>query len=247
MKKTIYAMALALVGLSSCTNEVLNDVDAMGTIVLSVSNDEQVTRAAQAVEDLNAWIVKANNGSEDITLTTASTKVKAGKYTVSAKSHASEAEALTVNDGWGTAYYEGTSGEVTVTAGQPADAVVNCGTAKNARLKVQFSLISNFTEYSLTALTANRNLVFDASNYNDALAYYAATEVVGYTLSYKYNGTSKQITGQITMNGAATENIISISSNDNGTISVTVNYDDTFSKGSESEIVFDAATGEEVK
>ena len=244
MKKTFYAMALALVGLSSCTNEVLNDVDAMGTIVLSVSNDEQVTRAAQTVEDLSAWIVKANDSSKDIFLTTASTKVKAGTYSITAKSHTDEATALADNSGWGAAYYEGSTSDVVVEAGKTVPATVNCGTAKNARLKVQFSLISNFTEYSLTA---NRDLVFNASNYNSALAYYAATEVVGYTLSYKYNGTPKQITGQITMNGAATENIISISSNDNGTISVTVNYDDTFSKGSESEIVFDAATGEEVK
>ena len=244
MKKTFYAMALALVGLSSCTNEVLNDVDAMGTIVLSVSNDETVTRTAKAVADLNGWIVKANNASEDITLTTASTKVKAGKYTVSAKSHTDEDAALADNSGWGAAYYEGSTSDVVVEAGKTVPATVNCGTAKNARLKVQFSLISNFTEYSLTA---DRDLEFNASNYNSALAYYAATEVVGYTLSYNYNGTPKEITGKITMNGAATENIISISSNDNGTISVTVNYDDTFSKGSESEIVFDAATGEEVK
>ena len=241
MKKTFFAVALAMVSLSSCTNEVLNDVDAMGTIVLSVSNDEQVTRAAQTVEDLNAWIVKAN----DISLTTASTKVKAGTYTITAKSHTDEAAALADNGGWGAAYYEGATSDVVVEAGKTVPATVNCGTAKNARLKVQFSLISNFTEYSLTA--ANRNLVFDASNSSTALAYYGATEVVNYTLSYKYNDTPKQITGQITMNGAATENIISIASNDNGTISVTVNYDDTFTEGSKSEIVFDAATGEEVK
>ena len=230
--------------MASCTNEVLTDVDGYGTIVLSVNNDETVTRSAKAVADLNGWIVKASNSSEEITLTTASTKVKAGKYTVSAKSHASAADALTVNDGWGAAYYEGTSGEVTVEAGQPANAIVNCGTAKNARLKVQFSLVSNFTEYSLTA---DRGLVFNSDNAASALAYYAATEEVGYTLKYKYNGAEKTISGKITMNGAATENIISIASNDNGTISVTVNYDDTFSKGNENEIEFDAATGEEVK
>ena len=235
-------MALAM-AMTSCTNEVLTDVDGYGTIVLSVNNDETVTRSAKAVADLNGWIVKANNNSEEITLTTASTKVKAGKYTVSAKSHASETEALTVNDGWGAAYYEGTSGEVTVVAGQPAEAVVNCGTAKNARLKVQFSLINNFTEYSLTA---NRNRVFDASNSSTALAYYGATEKVDYTLTYKYNGAEKTKSGSITMNGAATENIISISSNDNGTISVTVNYDDTFGTGNSENLEFDAATGDEV-
>ena len=244
MKKTIFSIMALAMAMASCTNEVLTDVDGYGTIVLSVNNDETVTRSAKAVADLNGWIVKASNSSEEITLTTASTKVKAGKYTVSAKSHASAADALTVNDGWGAAYYEGTSGEVTVEAGQPANAIVNCGTAKNARLKVQFSLVSNFTEYSLTA---DRGLVFNSDNAASALAYYAATEEVGYTLKYKYNGAEKTISGKITMNGAATENIISIASNDNGTISVTVNYDDTFSKGNENEIEFDAATGEEVK
>lgn len=242
MKKTFFAIALAMVGLSSCTNEVLNDVDAMGTIVLSVSNDEQVTRAAKAVADLNGWTVKANDATSEISLTTASTKVKAGTYDITAKSHTDEAAALADNSGWGAAYYEGSTSGVVVEAGKTVHATVDCGKAQNARLKVQFSLISNFTEYSLTA--ANRNLVFDASNSSTALAYYGATEVVNYTLTYKYNGVEKTKTGTITMKGAATENIISISSNDNGTISVTVNYDDTFSEGNKTDLEFDAATGE---
>lgn len=244
MKKTFFAIALAMVGLSSCTNEVLTDVDAMGTIVLSVSNDEQVTRAAKAVADLNGWTVKANDATSEISLTTASTKVKAGTYTITAKSHTDEAAALADNGGWGAAYYEGSTSGVVVEAGKTVPATVDCGKAQNARLKVQFSLISNFTEYSLTAAAANRNLVFDASNSSTALAYYGATEVVNYTLTYKYNGAEKTKSGSITMNGAATENIISISSNDNGTISVTVNYDDTFSQGNKTDLVFDAATGE---
>lgn len=242
MKKTFFAIALAMVGLSSCTNEVLNDVDAMGTIVLSVSNDEQVTRAAKAVADLNGWTIKANDGKENISLTTASTKVKAGTYDITAKSHTDEDAALADNSGWGAAYYEGSTSGVVVEAGKTVTATVDCGKARNARLKVQFSLISNFTEYSLTA--ANRNRVFDASNSSTALAYYGANEVVNYTLTYKYNGAEKTKSGSITMNGAATENIISISSNDNGTISVTVNYDDTFSQGNKTDLEFDAATGE---
>lgn len=242
MKKTFFAIALAMVGLSSCTNEVLNDVDAMGTIVLSVSNDEQVTRAAKAVADLNGWTIKANDGKENISLTTASTKVKAGTYDITAKSHTDEDAALADNSGWGAAYYEGSTSGVVVEAGKTVTATVDCGKARNARLKVQFSLISNFTEYSLTA--ANRNRVFDASNSSTALAYYGANEVVNYTLTYKYNGAEKTKSGSITMNGAATENIISISSNDNGTISVTVNYDDTFSQGNKEDLEFDAATGE---
>ena len=244
MKKTIFSIMALAMAMVSCTNEVLTDVDGYGTIVLSVNNDETVTRAAKAVADLNGWIVKANNGSEDITLTTASTKVKEGTYTVSAKSHASEAEALQDKNNWGAAYYEGTSASVEVTPGSKKNVTVECGTAKNARLKVQFNLVSNFTEYNLTA---ERGLVFNSENAASALAYYAATEEVEYTLNYNYNGTPKEITGKITMNGAATENIISIASNDNGTISVTVNYDDTFETGNSESLEFDAATGDEVK
>lgn len=246
--KKIYLAALTLAMTACVSNDDLNPVDNYGYIDVNVSNDPIMqTRGAQVVPDLSNWVVLASDNSdetEDIRLTTASTKVKAGTYTVSAKSHESEAVALLANDGWGAAYYEGTSGEVTVTAGQPADAVVNCGTAMNARLKVQFSLIGNFTGYSLTA---ERGLVFNSENAASALAYYAATEEVEYTLKYKYNnGAEKTITGKITMNGAATENIISIASNDNGTISVTINYNDSFGEGNNSIITFDAATGEQL-
>ena len=243
--KKIYLAALTLAMTACVSNDDLNPVDNYGYIDVNVSNDPIMqTRAATKVADLSAWIVKANNGSEDITLTTASTKVKAGTYTVSAKSHESEAVALQANEGWGAAYYMGTSASVEVTPGSKKNVTVECGTAKNARLKVQFNLVSNFTEYNLTA---ERGLVFSSANAVSALAYYAATEEVEYTLSYKYNGTQKEITGKITMNGAATENIISIASNDNGTISVTVNYDDTFGTGNSENLEFDAATGDEVK
>ena len=243
--KKIYLAALTLAMTACVSNDDLNPVDNYGYIDLNVSNDPIMqTRAATKVADLSAWIVKANNGSEDITLTTASTKVKAGTYTVSAKSHESEAVALQAYEGWGAAYYMGTSASVEVTPGSKKDVIVECGTAQNARLKVQFSLIGNFTGYSLTA---ERNLVFDSSNFETALAYYAAEEEVDYTFNYTYNDTQKEITGKITMMGRATENIISIASNDNGTISVTVNYNDTFGEGNSQTLVFDAATGDKVK
>lgn len=248
MKKVLFALVAAGMTMTSCMNEEFPNATSYGQLNVNVSNDLQMnTRASVAVSDsdLSTWKVSAVGSNQTTyTLTTKSTNVKAGTYTVSAKSHESEAEALT---GWGAAYYEGSTSGVVVEAGQTVPVTVDCGKAKNARLKVQFSLISNFTEYSLTAVTApNRNLVFDASNSSTALAYYGATEVVNYTLSYKYNGTLKEIPGQITMKGAATENIISIASNDNGTISVTVNYDDTFGTGNSENLVFDAATGEKI-
>ena len=251
MKKTFLFAALAALSMVSCTNDELPEAEVgYGYINLNVTNDVEVTTRAgestsKSVADLSQWTVIATDTdpqTTDITITTASTKVKAGTYTVSAQSHASEADALQDNDGWGAAFYQGTAAPVEVTAGSKKDVTVECGTAKNARLKVTFSLTEGvFTNYSLTA---ERELVFNASNSSTALAYYGATEEVDYTLSYTYNGTPKTKTGKITMKGAATENIISISSNDNGTISVTVNYDDTFETGNSENLEFDAATGE---
>lgn len=48
------------------------------------------------------------------------------------------------------------------------------------------------------------------------------------------------------MKGAATENIISVSANNNGLIDVTIQYDDAFGNGNSSTIIIDAATGEQV-
>ena len=49
------------------------------------------------------------------------------------------------------------------------------------------------------------------------------------------------------MAGAGTNNIITISANSNGLISVTIKYDDSFGKGNNSTITFDAATGNKVE
>lgn len=241
MKKILFAaMALGMC-MTSCMNEEFPNAVQYGYINLNVSNDPTLqTRAVENVEDLSKWVIEAVDGSEKYTLTTETTKVKEGTYVVSAKSHVSEDAALLVNNGWGAAYYEGSVSGIEVEAGRTAEVNVECNTAKNARLKVQFSLISNFTEYSLTA---ERNLVFDSDNAASALAYYAATEEVGYTLKYKYNGAEKTISGTITMKGAATENIISIASNDNGNLTVSVSYNSEFGTVEE-EFTFDAATGD---
>ena len=99
-------------------------------------------------------------------------------------------------------------------------------------------------------MTATRdvstNLEFSKTN-DKTEAFFGADEVVFYSLSYKYNNTDKSILNQmITMAGAATNNVITISANTNGLISVSIKYDDAFGTGNNSTIQFDAATGEQV-
>ena len=239
--KKIYFATLALAMTACVSNEDLNPVDNYGYIDVNVSNDPvMVTRGEQSVNDLTGWTIKTQLGESAAEDWTSTKPYKAGTYKVIAQSHENETAWQSANSSWGAAYYEGTDNEVIVSAGQTGAAEISCGNAQNARLKVEFSLVSNFTEYSLKA---ERDLVFNASNSETALAYYAATEEVDYTFSYKYNGTPKAKAGKITMKGAATENIISISSNDNGKISITISYNDTFGKGNSETLTFDAATG----
>lgn len=264
MKKAFLFAALAALSMVSCTNNELPEADpGYGYINVNVSNDPVVeTRAIQTV-DINQWWVKLG----EIRLTTARNMVKAGTYTLSAASHETETAWMSDNSNFGSAYYSAVPQTIVLSAGETEDVSFSCGKAKNACIKVQFSLAPSFTNYSLTinrSVGENTHaLVFDKTNAlatseTPALAFFEASpidaegntieaskKVINYTLTYTHNtkGTNT-IEGSIEMGGPATMNVISVSSNDNGTISVTVNYDDTFGTGNSENLEFDAATGE---
>ena len=247
--KKIYLAALTLAMTACVSNDDLNPVDNYGYIDVNVSNDPVMVTRAKIINPSN-WIIKAN----DIDLNTVGYKVKKGDYTVTAQSHSSEDDALIQNDGWGEPFYSGSTANnededkktVTVSPGNTANAEVPCGKAKNGRVKVSFSLASNFTDYSVAVGTTDRSLDF-SSETKDKLAYFKPGNI-NYTFSYKYNKTdvNTPVTGSITV-VEGTEHEIKISSNDNGTIKVTITYDDTFNDGDDVELTFDAATGKKVE
>lgn len=240
MKKTFFSiMALAL-AMVSCTNEEIpTPAEQYGYINVNVSNDPLVENIAQTraeVADITQWVVMA--GDKDLT---EDNKVPAGTYTVTAKSHANMSAALTLNDKWGAAYYEGSVENVEVTAGQTATANIDCGKAKNGRITTSFNLADVFTNYSITV---DRELIFTEGNKTNK-AYFEPGSVT-YTLKYKYNGGAEMSkTGSVNV-VAGTEHIISVSSNQNGTISVNITYEESFEDGADQNINFDAATGNEV-
>ena len=230
MKKTFLFAALAALSMVSCTNNELPEAEpGYGYINVNVSNDPVVETRAE-VTDYTTWVVTA--GDKDITN---DNKVPAGTYTVTAQSHANMDNAL---EGWGEAYYWGSAENVVVAAGGTATANIECGKAKNGRITTSFNLAEVFTDVSITV---GRELVFDKDNHNKK-AYFAPGEIP-YTLKYKYKGSEgTSITGAVTV-AAGTEHIISVSSNSNGTITVNITYDDTFTDGADQNINFDAATG----
>lgn len=262
MKKTFLFAALAALSMVSCTNNELPEAEvAYGYINVNVSNDPVVeTRAGETTP---SWIISATkDNAAYANIKLGVNAVPQGTYVITAASHTNEDAALRANEGWGAAFYTGTSSGIVITdAKESKTANIECGKAKNARIKVSFSLAQIFTEYSITLDPTNesdsntgRNLVVNSNNSTTALAYFKASELgadntvsvastISYTISYKYNGTQKTKDGTITMGGPATEKHLVIKSNDNGTISVSVTYDNEFSSSDEN-LEFDAATGE---
>lgn len=248
--KKIYLAALTLAMTACVSNDDLNPVDNYGYIDVNVSNDPvMVTRAVQTVDNVNSWTITTKKSDENESKAWSSTTAyEAGAYTVNAQNYENEDAWKTDNDNYGAAFYQG-SASITVEAGKSNPASIGCGKAKNAKLTVTIAdMPAAFTEVTLAAQRGNGNsLVFSEKN-NKTEAFFGATEEVSYSLSYKYNNTDKDITGQtITMAGAATNNVINISANDNGLISVSINYDNEFTTGNSNTITFDAATGNQVE
>lgn len=241
MKKIFLAVMAVGMSLTSCMNEEFPNEAKYGYINVNVANDPVIATRATNVSDLSTWTILAG----ETNLNSVGYKIKAGTYTVTAKNYTNAEAALSANENWGEAYYEGSVANVVVTAGQTATANIDCGKAKNGRVKATFALLeSSFKDFSVVVGEQSRQLTFDSTT-SGKLAYFNPGEVP-YTFTYKYNSEeAKTITGTINV-VAATEHQINISSNDNGIISVTVTYDETFEDGEDQTIEIDAATGEKV-
>lgn len=254
MKKIWIMLSLALLS-CACTKaglEVVDEDQNYGYLTLNLSSDNDVnlTKATQTVTDLGSWnVTVSQTGGSSVSCKASELSGKAfvaGTYTVSVNNYVDDAAACAANSNWGAARYEGST-SVTVEKGKSNPVTVACGTAKNARFKVVFA--DSFKaictgDYSLTT-SMPRTLAFTKDT-ESKLAYYAAGATVEYTLHYTYNGVSKNPTGSFTMGGAATEKTITISANNNGTISLTISYDDAFTDGGSETVEIDAATGDVV-
>ncbi|MGM9673844.1 MAG: DUF4493 domain-containing protein, partial [Bacteroidaceae bacterium] len=238
-------IALALSATACVSDADLDVADNKGYINVSVSADNSMeTRASTTVSNTDTWIKKVDDVAWN-----SGTGYSAGSHTVKVSNYASEITALNANDGWGDMYFEGST-TVTVEQGKTATATVDCGQAKNARLKVAFGTFPNtFSDIKLTATTTNSSRTktsFEFTSTTSQLAYFSANESISYTLSWSINGNEKTTTGTIALAGAATENVITINPNSNGLIEITISADSEFKNGTSETITIDAATGEQV-
>lgn len=253
MKKNFLPIIALALSATACVSDADLDVaDNKGYINISVSADNSMeTRGTVTVDNISNWTIRARKTGESDDITWSSGKAfAAGEYTVKASNYAIEEDSYKANDNWGAAYYFGSASGITVTAGNTATATINCGKAMNARMKVTIpestDVLSNVSLEAKNEVQ-DRTLTFNTTT-NDKYAYFKATETVTYTLKYTYKQEAEQKTktGTIKMKGQATENVITVSANDNGLINVTIQYDDAFGNGNNSTITIDAATGNEV-
>ena len=251
MKKIILsACALSAMFLTSCSNEVdmFETIGTpKGTLNVDCIYDTEMTRATAGEN----WIIKADDNTR---LQQGNNSIKEGTYTVTASNYDDLPTALKANDNWGDAFYSGSQSGVVVTKGNSTTVSIDCGRAKNARLKAEFkNLISKFTNVALVAdvTTTNpthegRNLMFTQENALTKRAYFNAGSTIPCKLSYNYNDTPTEKTINFTLSGAATENVITVNTNENGTITISltnITYEEEFGTGNSEEITIDAATG----
>lgn len=267
MKKFfMFAMAtVAMLSVSSCLSEEEVNLtrgqetgEGVGYISINATTDDAVITRAAA--DITTFKAKVYTGGVDGTYTWGSkaayaaitaaintTAMSPATYTVDVRNYDDMAAALDANSSYGAAYWEG-SESVTVVTATSTPVTVACGKPKNTKL------ILNAPAFSGTALsmslTAPRELAFTWNNstkvFDYDAAYFAPAAELTYTLTYTINGITKTTSAKnLTMGAAGSAKKITVASNTNGTITLTITTED-FDTPEESTITFDAATGVEV-
>lgn len=266
--KKLFTFALAaatLVGFSACSNDEENVLSDKGYINLNVTTDDMVATRATQNATVADWYAVVTNGDGDavfgtvatkaqIGTTLATTPLNAGEYTIAVSNFPDNDDWLTANGGFGAAYYEGSADNQEVKAGDTKNVDISCGKAQNAKFSIA-SAGFNGTALSVD-VTSPRTLSFDkaCSTIGEPTntapintdAFFAAREELTYTIHYTINGITKTSTAKtFTLGAAGSASTLTISSDSNGKLSVSITYDNEYDAGNTQEIEINGATGNE--
>lgn len=253
--------AVAMLSVSSCSSEEevnMSGAKGVGYISLNTSTEDAVITRAEA--NITTFKAKVYTGGVDgtyawgtkdtyapITASINTTPMSPTNYVVEVRNYDDMDAALADNSNYGAAYWEGRA-NVTVVTAKKTPVTVACGKPKNTKL------ILNASAFGGTALSLNisapRGLAFVWNNstmvFDHAESFFAPEAVLSYTISYTINGISKVTDAKtLTMGDAGTAKKLTIASNTNGTITLSITTED-FGEAVEETLTFDAATGEEV-
>lgn len=248
MKKYLMTVvaALAAASFTSCTNEIdmfESLTSEKATIDLNITNDNVMfTRAESNVPNTSSWYVKVGNNNQIQVSALSTQKYAAGEYTIAVSNYATEAAAITAND----AYYSGSVSQELKKGSN--NVTVACGKAKNCRVMADLAGLAEFSAITEAKLTVSQseapNRVLNTESTTGY--FYAGTgKTINYDLDYKYNDkAAATLSGSIANPAAAKEYQVKVTTNTNGTITLTVTYDTEFTTETAETITIDAATGE---
>ncbi len=255
MKKIILsACALSAMVLTSCSNEV-DMFETIGTpkatIELNISNDKEMqvaTRATQQVSDNSTWFATLGNNPQCKVSDLINQTYTPKDYSLTVSNYKDLNAALASNNGAGDMFFTKTQ-QITLKKGTNT-ITMDCGTAQNSKLTVNWSGTSGVQGLSMTNVEASQpsrtKYTYSNASSNQS-AYFKAGEDITCTINYTYNTVSKTLNKTFSSPAAATEYKLNVSANNKGTITtITINYDDAFTTGSTESITINAATGEEV-
>lgn len=249
--KKLFTFALAaatFVGFSACSNDEENVKANMGYIDLNVSTDQILTTRADA--DASTYYALISNGSDYVYGTAGNYKLIGTElattgfavsnaqgtlsYEVAVANFAKETDWATANNGYGAAYYIGSAtSNVTLTPGSTTPVDISCGKAQNARFEIAAGGFAG-TALKVT-ITDPRTLTFDKAATPSTIskvAYFTAGQTITYDVDYTINGKTKKLEGKsLQLGGAGTNNVLTIKSDQNGYISISITYDDTYATG----------------
>ena len=253
--------AVAMLSISSCSSEEdvnMPGAEGVGYISLNTSTEDAVITRADA--DITTFKAKVYTGGvggtyawgtkdayAPITASINTTPMSPADYVVDVRNYDDMAAALAANSNFGAAYWEGQA-NVTVVTATSTPVTVDCGKPKNTKLILNASAFGG-TALSLN-VTAPRTLAFAWDNstkvFDHAESFFAPEAELSYTISYTINGIEKVTSAKtLTMGAAGTAKKLTIASNTNGTITLSITTED-FDEAVEETLTFDAATGEEV-
>ena len=271
-KFIVFVMAaVAVMNFSSCNNEMdmldpIAKSKEVGYINIDATTEDVVvvTRAEPTpVSNISTWYAKVyrtvdnntvygwsdntnNNDYKQIGSKFSTTPFAAATWTVDVRNHKSLDDALAANSGFGDAYYEGPITSVSVTAGNTARPSIACGAPKNTKLTIDGTGFGG-TALSVTT-TSPRSLTFNEwkttdKHFTTEDAYFTAQATVTYRINYTINGITKETTAvSFDMGNAGTSKKLTITSNTNGTITLTLTTEG-FSDPDNVPVTIDAATG----
>lgn len=248
MKKYLMTVvaALAAASFTSCTNEIdmfESLTSEKATIDLNITNDNVMfTRAESNVPNTSSWYVKVGNNNQIQVSALSTQKYAAGDYTIAVSNYATEAAAITAND----AYYSGSVSQELKKGSN--NVTVACEKAKNCRVMADLAGLADFSAITEAKLTVSQSEAPNRVLNTTATTgyFYAGTgKTINYDLDYKYNDkAAATLSGSIANPAAATEYQVKVTTNTNGTITLTVTYDTEFTTETAETITIDAATGE---